>query len=282
MTTPAQIDDHPEQPINLIDTHVHLYDCFDRTTFFNAALKNFQHAATSLGLPGNTPASLMLTETCKDHAFDSLIEQRELAGGHWHFRETGDGQSLVASHDNQDVLTVVAGRQIVTREGLEVLALCCNDTFTDGQTIQDTIEKVLEADALPVIPYGVGKWTGARAKVLENVLNGPHSSKLFLGDNAGRLALAGEPKQFAEARKRGIWTLHGTDPLPLASQAKRVARAVMILKGDIDPDKPAASINRLIEASNEQPGSYFTGDNLINFLKLQVAMQLRKRLRRKS
>lgn len=262
----------------LVDTHVHLYDCYDRVQYFNCARENIKRIAASRGLPEEAHGYLMLAETAKDHAFKSLIDQGELDGGRWRFREIEPGLSLTASLDGEDVLTLIAGRQIVTQEGLEVLALCCGGLFKDGQLIEQSIAEVLDAGGLPVLPYGVGKWRGARGKVLDRVIHGPHKDKLFLGDNAGRLAIAGEPTQLAEAQKHGIWTLHGTDPLPIASQVDRVARAVTILEGDIDRQAPAASLKQLIEASDKQPNAYFRGNGIFSFLKLQVTMQIRKRL----
>lgn len=277
-----QLDQGASSPPILIDAHVHLYDCFDRTAFFDAAVKNFRHAAQALGLPGDTPGCLMLAETARDHAFESLISQRELDGGRWRFSPAGEGRSLVAALDGEDVLTVIAGRQVVTREGLEVLALCCNEQFTDGEVAEQTIEEVIEADGLAVLPCGVGKWSGARGKVIDGLLSGPFANKLMLGDNAGRLAMAGEPKQFAEARRRGIWILPGTDPLPFPGQASRVGRFGMVLDGGIDKTKPTASIKTRLEASETPPATYGRAERLFTFLGLQVGMQLRKRLRRRS
>ncbi len=264
----------------LLDAHVHLYDCFDRSTFFDAASNNFQHAAKSLDLPPDTPGCLMLTETAKDHAFESLIAQRELDDGRWRFNPAGDGRSLIVSRDGQDILTVIAGRQVVTKEGLEVLALCCNDIFADGLAIEQTIEKIIDADALPVLPFGVGKWSGKRGKVIDRLLNSPQTNPLMLGDNAGRLALAGEPKQFAIARQRNMWVLPGTDPLPLASQAARVASFGLLL--DIVPDSqaPAASIKRCLLDTKIQPITYGKPTGPLDFLKCQTTMQIRKRLKK--
>ena len=267
-----------KSPRALVDTHVHLYDCYDRVQYFNCAWDNIKRITAMQGLQEEAHGYLMFAETVKDHAFKSLIDQGELDDGRWRFREIEEGLSLTASLDGKDVLTLIAGRQIVTQEGLEVLALCCSGLFSDGQPIEQSIAEVVQADGLPVLPYGVGKWRGARGKVLDRVLYGPHKDKLYLGDNAGRLAMAGEPTQFAQAQKQGIWTLHGTDPLPIASQVDRVARAVTILEGDIDRQAPAASLKQLIEASDKQPDAYFRGNGIFSFLKLQATMQVRKRL----
>ncbi len=265
----------------LVDAHVHLYDCFDRAGFFDSALNNFRRAAQQLGLPIETPGCLMFTETSKDHAFESLIIQHELDGGRWKFHPASEGRSLVAALEGKDALTVIAGRQVVTREGLEVLALCCNEGFTDGRAVEHTIEKVIEAGGLPVLPYGVGKWSGARGLIVDELLKSALGSRLMLGDNAGRLAMSGEPKQFALARERGVWVLPGTDPLPFPSQAKGVGRYGMALTGVIDPAMPAASVKRLIETANQQPQIFGRADGLIRFLWLQSAMQMRKRLRKR-
>jgi len=222
----------------------------------------------------------MLAERAQDHAFESLIAQPELDGGRWRFREAGDGLSLFASLDGEEVLTVIAGRQVVAQEGLEVLALCCHETFADGQPVEQTIEKVIEHGGLPVLPYGVGKWSGARGKLLNGLLHGALGEQLFLGDNAGRLALSGEPQPFAEARRRDRWILPGTDPLPFAGQASCVGRFGMVLPGPLDGDQPALSIKRLIESSQSQPKPYGRAAPLPGFLWAQTRMQLRKRLRR--
>jgi len=265
----------------LVDAHVHLYDCFDRAAFFDGASNNFRSAASSLGLPGDTHGVLLFTEMSGVHAFESLIAQHELNGGRWRFHPASEGRTLVAALEGKDVLTIVAGRQVVTREGLEVLSLCCSEQFTDGQAIEHTIEKIIEAGGLPVLSYGVGKWSGSRGKIIDRLIRGALGSRLMLGDNAGRLWMGGEPKQFAEARQRGMWVLPGTDPLPFADQASRVGRYGMMLCGEIDRDRPAASIQHLIRSAEAQPRVYGTTDGPLSFLKLQIAMQVRKRLIRR-
>ena len=222
----------------------------------------------------------MFTETAKDSAFDSLLKQRKLDDGRWRFRECEDGISLIAACDGVDAIAVAAGRQVVTREGLEVLALCCRQTFKDGEAIGATIDQVLNAGGVPVLPYGVGKWSGARGRVVDDVLNSEQSQHVCLGDNAGRLAIAGEPAKLSEARQHGVYTLHGTDPLPLASQANRAGRAATVLAGEFDRARPGDSLKRLIVGLSKQPDACFNGSGVINFLKLQLAMQVRKRIRR--
>lgn len=281
MTTPIEADKrlHSGRPI-LIDAHVHLYDCFDRTVFFDAALANIRGAAEALGLPTNTPGYLLLAETRRDEAFESLRKQKDLDGGRWRFRGAGDGLSLIAAHEGEEVLTVIAGRQVVTREGLEVLSLCCAEKFEDGGLAEGVVEQVIALGGLAVLPYGVGKWSGTRGAVVDGLLAGPLGKQLFLGDNAGRLALSGKPKRFIDAQRRGVWVLPGTDPLPFAGQARQAGRFGLVLEGRVDPDRPAESIKHLIASVQRQPAVYGRARGLASFLALQSGMQLRKRLKR--
>ncbi len=278
-TTETTTCDTPHSTV-LVDAHVHLYDCFDRVFFFDSALTNFRRAALGLGLPVDTHGYLLFAEMARDHAFESLIAQHELDDGRWRFHPVSESRSLVASLEGRDVMTIISGRQIVTREGLEVLALCSNEHFADGRSLTHTVEKVIESGALPVLPYGVGKWTGVRGVLVNELLNSPLGSRLLLGDNAGRLRWGDEPRQFSEARSRGVWILPGTDPLPFASQARTPGSYGMVLTGLIDTQHPADSIKNLIETAYNQPTIYGHTQGLINFVLLQTGMQLRKRLKR--
>ena len=268
-----------DQPVILIDAHVHLYDCFDRVAFFDAAHANLSAATRTLGYPDGTPGCLLLTETAKDQAFEDLIVQHELPGGRWCFHQADEGCSLIAELNGKSALTIIAGRQVVSREGIEVLALCCNEQFADGRTAEHTIEKIIEAEGLPVLPYGVGKWSGARGALVSRLIEGPLGSRLLLGDNAGRLALAGKPDLFKQARERGIWVLPGTDPLPFPNQASRVGTFGLTLPGRVEPDKPAQSIRQLILTADAQPPAFGRTDGPAAFFIKQLKMQLRKRLR---
>ncbi len=267
----------------LIDAHVHLYDCYDRAVFFDAAVRNFARAAESLGLPRDTPGVLMLTETAKDDAFQSLIDRPAIDGGRWKVTAHDDGLSLTVAAQGRGAVTLVAGRQVVTREGLEVLALGTTQSFADGQTLQDTIEKAMQAGALAVLPFGVGKWAGKRGELIDHLIhNPPPGISFILGDNAGRLGLAGTPKQFAVAAQKNIWTLPGTDPLPFAGQARQPGRFGMVLNTGFDPARPAGSIKTAIQSLDAQPTTFGRANGLIPFFGLQVAMQVRKRLRKKA
>lgn len=265
----------------LIDAHTHLYDCFDRVTYFDATLANIMRAKEQLGLYNgtdpdrHTPACLMLAEPAGMYAFGSVLQQGELDGGRWRFIPCGDGVSLIARCDGRDELVLIEGRQIQTSERLEVLSLGSDKEIPDRRyKTEDVLERVIDQGGLPVLPLGVGKWWWSRGRVIDRVLQSPLIEKLCLGDNAGRLAMGPTPRHFIEAHKRGVWVLPGSGALPFKSQTTRVGRYGLALEHRIDRAEPASSIMRAILAGGQQPEIYGHPDGIGNFLKLQISIQI--------
>ena len=91
---------------------------------------------------------------------------------------------------------LIAGRQIVTEENLEVLALLTDRKFEDGLPLQEVIQTVRENKGISVIPWGFGKWMGRRGRFLESALEEAENSELFLGDNSGRPVFWSRPSHF--------------------------------------------------------------------------------------
>ena len=65
---------------------------------------------------------------------------------------------------------VIAGRQIVSAERIEVLALGTRTQIPDGQPLAATIDAVRADGALAVLPWGFGKWWGARGRMVDAYL----------------------------------------------------------------------------------------------------------------
>ncbi len=161
----------------LVDAHVHIYDCFDLEKYLDAAYSNFQAEADRLGHGDKFTPILLLAETSKDFWFNRLREyadgkntHRDRAIQKWEFHLTDERLSLFARSENSKSLIIIAGHQVETAEGLEVLALSTTGSFKHGIPIIDLIKEVKKQDAIPVIPWGFGKWLGRRGKVLINVM----------------------------------------------------------------------------------------------------------------
>ncbi|MCP5102181.1 MAG: hypothetical protein GY950_02320, partial [bacterium] len=109
----------------LIDGHVHLYDCYDLEKFFHNAVKNMDHYYKAL-YPGTEDIShekiLLLTEGKKNDFFSRFKNGETFPNDSgYRFVPTGEDFSLLLTREDQPVCYLLKGRQIVTRENLEVL-----------------------------------------------------------------------------------------------------------------------------------------------------------------
>ena len=106
----------------LVDAHVHLYPAVDVARLLDAAAANFARVATAQGSVAPLGV-LMLTESGVLDRYAELQSRGAHQLGAWSLRPVaGEDLALLASNGDSRIL-VVAGRQVVTAEGLEVLQL---------------------------------------------------------------------------------------------------------------------------------------------------------------
>lgn len=247
--------------VALVDSHVHFHPCYGLSAFLDGALRNFRKAGTGTGY-------LLLTESAGAHWFRRWRDG--LKTEDWRFEPTMEEESLRARNGIGEGLVLVAGRQIVTRERLEVLALGKDLELRDGLPLHEILERVRESGALPVLPWGFGKWWGRRGAVVSEALR--QDGELFLGDNGGRLGP--DPALFRQARKLGVRVLPGSDPLPFARHAGLAGSYGFTLPHAVDFERPAETLLRRIRESS-QPRAFGRRAGLPRFLRDQVGMQLR-------
>jgi hypothetical protein len=258
------------------DTHVHFHPCFEAGSFLDAAADSL-HGGTS-DSSGLITAAICLTESRGDDWFGALARLEEgaaIAGSRWRRFKTAEANSVIVSDERGRELAVIAGRQIVCRERLEVLALGYPACPEDGKPIRDVLRLVAKAGAVPVLPWGFGKWTGDRGKIVQQLLEGP-PCEFAVGDNGGRLALLGEPELFAVARRKGFKILPGTDPFPFRWDGRRVGSFGMEWEGGLDRDAPYDSLKSLISTRSDGGRPFGRLENLPAFIRNQVAIQLRR------
>jgi len=266
----------------LVDAHTHIYDCFDKAAFFRGASANFQHAARHLGRPSAPIGCLLLTERQDGHYFRQIYDgvDTDNVGG-WVFSRTAEDCSLLAQrHDGSETeLLIVAGRQVATRERLEVLALGTGETFSDGLALPMALAAVVESGAVAVLPWGFGKWWFDRGRQIRNALDAGVPGQVFVGDNGGRPGLIPRPKQFGIAARRGIFDLPGSDPLPFRSEEARAGSFGFILDGAIDRLRPADGLKKLIRRQSTQPTLYGQQESVQRFVVNQLRIHALKRTR---
>ena len=262
----------------LVDGHVHIHRCFDLQALFESAQHNFRNAAGTLGLGSQFRAVLLLTESQSANYFSSLLQnatdKSSLDG--WRIQPTLEPESLIAISPAGFELTLIAGRQIVTAERLEVLATCTDELFDDGGMIFEVIDSVSAADGIAIVPWGFGKWTGRRKKVINRLMGDFAERPFHLGDNSGRISVWREPSQFGRARSQGQRIFRGTDPMPIPGQETRVGSFGFYINGSFSKSRPTTSMRSLLGSGNIQPTSYGALESPMVFTKHQLMAQTHK------
>ena len=262
-----------------VDAHVHLHRCFDPARFFDCARTNFRAAAGAL-CRSSVVGCLWLTDTPQERSFHRLA-QAGLTGrtiDRWALSQTHEASALAARHESGDTLLLLAGRQISTRERLEVLALGTELDLPSGQSLADTIAGIRESGAIAVIPWGFGKWWFQRSRLLAATLASLSGGGVFLGDNGGRPGLIPLSPMFELAAARGIYNLPGSDPLPLPWEVRKPGRLGAILEVPLDLSRPVAALLRTLCGLRAQPPLFGGPESLAGFVRSQVGIRLPARL----
>lgn len=264
----------------LVDAHVHIYDCFSVAAVFDAAASNFAKAARALHSKTGFEGVLCLVAGANERFLDGVRTQRlgrvwRGQHGYWELEQGSEPETLVFRRGNVR-LALIAGRQLVTRERLEVLALGTTAPLVDGNSIEATLNAVQDVGAAAVLPWGVGKWLGARGAVVDRILAAPRWKHVFLGDNGNRLRYGPDPERFAAARRAGRSVLPGSDPLPLPGEEARIGGYGFAVDAALDPLRPAAGLLALL-----QSGATFVAfgqrESFRGFVGKQLALRLNAR-----
>lgn len=257
------------------DTHVHFHACFEEGPFLDSAITALNTDAADSSL---VHAVICLTETSEADWFDRLTKvgpETRFGSSMWKIQATEELNSLLAIDSRDRKLAIIAGRQIVCQEGLEVLALGYDQSIDDGLPMRAVMQTVARGGAIPVVPWGFGKWTGSRGTVVKELLCDP-PCRFVLGDNGGRLAVGGEPALFAEARERGIDILPGTDPFPFRWDSRRVGRFGIEWDGGLGLGTPYKSFRSLVLDAGSEGVPFGRLERIPAFVRNQIAIQLKK------
>lgn len=259
------------------DGHVHIQENFELGNFLLHGLTNFIAAA---GGERELVCFLLLTESAGKDVFTQLeqeqVQPRMLEKNRWRIEKTNEETSLrLFQMDHPSTpLVVVAGQQIVTKQRLEVLALGVRDRIADGFDLGDTVDKVRKRGGLAVLPWGFGKWLGARAKVVAEYLKSCSADHLFVGDNGGRPVFWPTPELFRQAAQRNIGVLPGSDPLALAGEEKRVGSYGGIVEGECGQRYPWRDLSNVLTATDRIITPFGRRQGVLHFIRNQVGIRL--------
>ena len=261
-----------------VDAHVHVHPCFSPASLFAVASRNLDSGIEAVAPHANGPLRyLLLTETAEADFFDRCRKGSAQLGP-WRAGTTSEPEALMLTEGVDTSLVLVAGRQIATEEGLEVLALGTLDRFEDGLTFEETLAAAMTA-AIVVIPWGFGKWWGRRGRIVEEAVFGARSwpKPVYLGDNAGRLWWAKTPRLLRRAERSGTPVLPGSDPFPFPGQEARAGRAGFVVKGRVDRGAPLMALREALER-RDAVRRFGRGEGTLPFIRSQIRLQIRKRV----
>ena len=263
----------------LFDGHTHIYDCYDLEKFFVAAFENFSTAAAKLENGGDVTCFMLLSEAGGLHYFRKLQtlarSSKDTPPVSWRVEESDEEFSLFIYHNDFPSmrLIVAAGRQLITKEKLELLALLTEQEFEDGMTLETGVKAVSEAGGIPVCPWGVGKWMGARGEILSTYM--VHQDELFfLGDSGGRPSFWPQPSLLkADSVKTKI--LSGSDPLPLIGEEIKVGSFGTYIDCECPKERPVTFLKELLKKTDVELKGYGGLCCPLMFFKNQVALRRR-------
>jgi hypothetical protein len=264
----------------LADGHVHIHDRFSEYSCLDWAVNNFNTTATLLELTGHIDHVLFLAESSsanwfiKQHNFadQGLFNERTS----YRCTVTEENMSLCFENSSADRLFVIAGRQIISSERLEVLALGLVGTYPDGQPLRRIVSDIRESGCIAVLPWGAGKWLGVRRHCITSLLMDTQDAGLFLGDSGNRPSFWPLPAFFNPPEQCAPGNLPGSDPLPLTHQEKRIGSYGFLLQGPLDPYIPFQDLRKKLTEKTTSIRTFGEPEGLLPFLFNQTAMQLNR------
>jgi hypothetical protein len=259
----------------MVDAHVHLHACHSLQRLFMISLQNFRQALQRFHIYEPFEAFLLLTESAGTNRFDEL---RAMVGADrsddFNIVSTPEDITLHVETQGGQSLYVVAGKQIVTAERLEVLALGYPHAYPDGRPLTYVLDDLRESGCLRVIPWGAGKWLGKRGRIVKALIASWGNEPLFLGDNGNRPFFWPLPEVFAGVGKNHLYNLPGSDPLPFSGEEKKAGRCGFMLRGALNNHLPFEGLKSRLIADPRTAIPYGTPERFIPFFKNQLSMQM--------
>ncbi len=232
-----------------VDGHLHVYPGHRLDVLVDACLCAL--AAHTGGASGIQPAALLAESAGHDFFRRARCGAAAAAIDGVTVEPGPDTDTLQLRHPaHPHPLLVFAGRQIVTAERLEVLALTRDLDVIDGLSISETLQRVHDGGAWPCLAWAPGKWWGRRGRILSELLAN-QSQRVAIGDTALRPRGWREPSLMQAAAQRNLPVLAGSDPLPFPGEEKRGGQyGFQILLDGYDQRQPAAALRAALARGN--------------------------------
>jgi hypothetical protein len=261
----------------ILDGHVHLYPAYRLPAALNALFTNLARCAPAT--PGPIRVGL-LADTAACRAYRDRIAQTRPKQVERFILQPTDEPAAMAIRDEDRLLGyLIAGRQIVTAEHLELLALSVDLDLPDGLPVREALAAIHQAGGIPALAWSPGKWSGARGRLVRELLESACPSGFLLGDTSLRPNSWPTPLLIRDGLTRGFRVLQGTDPLPFPGEEARLGTCATLIRGAWDAARPAMSVRRLLTDIAQRPEAAGRRLSLAGFATRWGRMMARKYLR---
>lgn len=231
----------------IADTHVHLYPAYDVAVAITCAYNQLVSLARH---HGKVDVALLLTERYDCTFYRDLTSGRNRLPPGFTYTPGEEPGSLVVENASASIrLWLFAGRQVVTGDGIEVLALLTEAEFFDRLDTRETVARIREAGGIPVLSWAPGKWFGRRGNMIRTLIDQNGEDVLAIGDTSMRPCCWPTPCLMRRGRELGIPVIAGSDPLPFAGDEVSAGRYA-IRSDAFDSLHPVSSLRALLLAAN--------------------------------
>lgn len=198
-----------------LDAHTHFYPEFSAEVFINSAFNN----AHSLFSKKKLSAAGMIFTERNDCDFYSRITEDDSLKRELSSKGIRVEHNVIHHSSYNFPLVCFPGRQISTKEKIEVLALFHSKKLPENLSLNELITYIKNENSIPVINWAPGKWSGSRGKIVEQYIN-DHSQKITLGITTLLPELIPYPSLLKKGMALHIPIIAGSDPLPFRGQDK--------------------------------------------------------------
>ncbi len=220
----------------IFDSHVHVYPFYDIPALFTAL------ACKLAELDPDARKMAFLTDIQVGKAFEELCT----VGVPGMTLKQVDTHCLAIKDGMGRELFLFNGRQIVTAERLEILALVCSIDVEGRLPAVDVVKQIHAAGGVAVIAWGVGKWLGSRGDVVRGLIDNDSLKPLLLGDSSMRPSFWGTPDQMEYGRNKGLKIICGSDPLPFRGEEGVAGAYATLAEYDFDFSNPSVSAREML------------------------------------
>ncbi len=261
----------------VIDSHVHLHPN-NLTPLSLIALCESLHsvAPTRDGARRKMAwclADLPTTDTIdriQDPDFDAALQDADV-------RTQVDDAGNLELRSADWSLSIINGEQIVTEEGLEILAIGGKFRLSKPESLTAVIERCLAKKFVPVLPWGVGKWLGRRGRIVGELIESKsYCRSIALADNGTRPVFWRYPALLRRATGSGYAVLHGSDSLSVANDQARTGHNGVVIN-DAKADDALSAIRSVVEGSNTDYYLFGRSMRIAHFVHTQAALRLERK-----